>query len=827
MNNPYLRAAQVLDKLYREMPEEAFMDKAIENERFNRFQKMFSEKSLASINGYDIWKKIFDIGEKGSLLNILSSRKSGYYEFGSITAASVNIYPIYKTKENGWNRKGKTGISYQEAMKAGADYRDKLIKAIRLIEHSRFDSIEGYETFESALSRIFGDDAKYIWIHKFFHMMYPEFFSEFHSDDWKTHFLCAMQILPRDSFYGKAGQIAEIRRHMNLKDYYRIANVVYEFFPEISKGGICRLSLSKQGKDSTHNWEPGKKTYILPTDYNDKLLDIKWFTNASEKDGNNLFVVMDDADELCGVFSRLEGEPSDKQSFKIGRKAVWHRCFQEHNRLPVPEDGKTIKDRTIKDPRNLIYVYKHYYSYFDVNNDLEKVFESYRKQFESEAAQFDSERIKITEKYPVRFTQLKSLKIEQLVYGYEGSLLTMLYDNFTNLDNIRTQDIRDIGFIYSDGEKRGYDNSLFSSETEAFERLLQEIILLLCIYAGNEGSDDQILKSPLSNNLKVKLLSIYYPEKYIGIYDIDELDYILGMLDIPFTNKDSWIQKNHLLINWKNSHIPFAKSNISNFVFLKTICEWLEIPFSQGILMRDSLKLFPNDLFEKKPAQENLNTITQPTGNNVVGRGLPPIESEPVLRKDRAKAGKTTEIDSVDIRHTKQKTFPPVDAGVVKQNEIEEAIEQLTIADETVAEDFDFTYAGIPQDKKEYGEFTTRKVIPRDIQKKKNALAHAGYKCEYNEKHQSFLSRASGLPYMEAHHLIPMEYYDRFDVSIDIEENIVSLCPNCHREIHHGKDASVIVKKIYEQRKPYLWKAGIDISLNQLLVWYNCKHEPV
>ena len=162
MDNPYLRAAQVLDKLYREMPEEAFMDKAIENERFNRFQRTFSEKSLTSINGYDIWKKIFDIGEEGSLLNILSSRKSGYYEFGSITAASVNIYPIYKTKENGWNRKGKTGISYQEAIKAGADYRDKLIKAIRLVKHSCFDSIDDYDAFESALYKIFGDDAKYM-----------------------------------------------------------------------------------------------------------------------------------------------------------------------------------------------------------------------------------------------------------------------------------------------------------------------------------------------------------------------------------------------------------------------------------------------------------------------------------------------------------------------------------------------------------------------------------------------------------------------------------------------------------------------------------------
>ena len=185
---------------------------------------------------------------------------------------------------------------------------------------------------------------------------------------------------------------------------------------------------------------------------------------------------------------------------------------------------------------------------------------------------------------------------------------------------------------------------------------------------------------------------------------------------------------------------------------------------------------------------------------------------------------------AVDKEQTKTNDdviLPAVDSDVIMENEIEESVEQIKLAAESIHEEADFSYAGAPQEKKPYEETKGRKIIPRDIQKKRKALLHAGYKCEFDEGHKSFISKATGLPYMEAHHLIPMEYYNNFDVSIDVEENIISLCSNCHREIHHGKDASVIVKKLYEQRKPYLRKAGIDISLNQLLVWYNCKHEPV
>ena len=40
--------------------------------------------------------------------------------------------------------------------------------------------------------------------------------------------------------------------------------------------------------------------------------------------------------------------------------------------------------------------------------------------------------------------------------------------------------------------------------------------------------------------------------------------------------------------------------------------------------------------------------------------------------------------------------------------------------------------------------------------------------------------------YTEQHHLIPMAYSDKFEVSLDVEVSIVSLCSTCHNHIHYG-----------------------------------------
>ena len=45
-----------------------------------------------------------------------------------------------------------------------------------------------------------------------------------------------------------------------------------------------------------------------------------------------------------------------------------------------------------------------------------------------------------------------------------------------------------------------------------------------------------------------------------------------------------------------------------------------------------------------------------------------------------------------------------------------------------------------------------------------------------------------------------------FENSLDVEENIISLCCNCHKQIHLGKGFEDMLRKIYAERKDVLKK---------------------
>lgn len=135
-----------------------------------------------------------------------------------------------------------------------------------------------------------------------------------------------------------------------------------------------------------------------------------------------------------------------------------------------------------------------------------------------------------------------------------------------------------------------------------------------------------------------------------------------------------------------------------------------------------------------------------------------------------------------------------------------------------------FKYTARPEHRKDVSELihsNNVNIYPRSPAKKANALLRAGFRCEIDTSHVSFIARRTGKPYMETHHLIPLEYWESFENSLDVEANIVCLCSNCHNEIHYGVDAARLIKPMYENRVNELQDAGIGIELNQLLDMYN------
>ena len=111
------------------------------------------------------------------------------------------------------------------------------------------------------------------------------------------------------------------------------------------------------------------------------------------------------------------------------------------------------------------------------------------------------------------------------------------------------------------------------------------------------------------------------------------------------------------------------------------------------------------------------------------------------------------------------------------------------------------------------------KKYTRDAYKAKKAIFNAGYECNIDKTHVSFKTK-SGKNYMEAHHLIPIGAQDDFNNSLDVDANIVCLCPNCHRKLHHGANIDNELLKLFNDRKDGLKKSGIDITFDDLKKYY-------
>lgn len=161
---------------------------------------------------------------------------------------------------------------------------------------------------------------------------------------------------------------------------------------------------------------------------------------------------------------------------------------------------------------------------------------------------------------------------------------------------------------------------------------------------------------------------------------------------------------------------------------------------------------------------------------------------------------------------------------IVGEKESEYSLVELDIINETVEEDNEAKpeWSG----RREVQEMTASTQTGRDIPKRDprraaDALHHADYRCEYNPNDRTFV-RKNGKPYTEPHHLIPISKYRDFDYSVDIMENIVSLCSHCHNLLHYGQfeDKQPILQKHYNERIKALEACGITLTLEQLESYY-------
>lgn len=311
------------------------------------------------------------------------------------------------------------------------------------------------------------------------------------------------------------------------------------------------------------------------------------------------------------------------------------------------------------------------------------------------------------------------------------------------------------------------------------------------------------------------------PNKYGFYYNpqVDDLDIkyrtnkVFGNTDTEAATEEAFINVKlaifELLVAGNNEDFDAIQSNPLSTIFKgKLLCIYYPEKY-MNIYSREHAKYYMNELgmrydendgfmmcLQQIIAWKNENPITKDWSNHEFSKFLYHVLGYPPDREKQKKAIKKYEKKMDD-----------------------DLIDEI---DDVPAEELpdDDSYIPTPEERKDPVSNGENYSYPRNRETALKALKRANYECELDKWHSSFIRKSNGTNYTEPHHLVPMSEQDSFKKSLDVQANIVSLCSNCHNELHYGKEPESLLKKLYDARRDELEVAGILITFDRLLKCY-------
>ncbi|MEY8304324.1 AAA family ATPase [Anaerosalibacter bizertensis] len=233
------RLKQTCDKL---LEDEKLLSLEELNEGYLLFQSKFSPDILKGLDGEPLIETMFNISNHNSLNYWLEFKnddefKTNMYTYGNISGGSAFKYIMFKrNKDNKWvtgNPQNPTVLSIDEAIELGRKLRDSLVTGAQLIENLDINaSIKEYIKLQENLDNVLIENMSNLgWVHKYYHMIYPNKIDAFHNTKWQKHGLISSHIKPIDDnkLYIMAGQYMDIARKSELPVAY-IMNAMVELF---------------------------------------------------------------------------------------------------------------------------------------------------------------------------------------------------------------------------------------------------------------------------------------------------------------------------------------------------------------------------------------------------------------------------------------------------------------------------------------------------------------------------------------------------------------------------------------------------------------------
>ena len=235
-----------------------------------------------------------------------------------------------------------------------------------------------------------------------------------------------------------------------------------------------------------------------------------------------------------------------------------------------------------------------------------------------------------------------------------------------------------------------------------------------------------------------------------------------------------------------------------------------------------NLKLFPFRILFKL-LLENKTISTKFISENLVHITEYKDVSEYERYKDLIKINSFRSMSTESTKFGKFNTW--IVNSLVDLNILQLLHGQLTIKDEMIPhiavlyEKVNFSDMFFSATTCEVNNSVADKRVKRDASLILDAKKRDNFLCSIDKKHNTFISK--GVNYVEGHHVIPMFQQKNYNFALDDVKNIVSLCPNCHREIHSADNKMDILNKLYKLNISFM--ESNSIALSELYKMYQCE----
>ncbi|MPQ44804.1 AAA family ATPase [Clostridium tarantellae] len=365
-------------------------------EYYEAFYERFNAEKLKSMDGELLLNTMFNHGNKESLVYYLEFKtyKDIPNIFGKIAGGSSFKFGVYKRKEDGkWiigTTKNPKEATIEEAIEVAREKRDLMVKGVEIINSlpNKYD----YNTYKNLEEHLITDTkglSDTAWVHKYYHMLFPEKIDTFHTLEYQRFFMIKLLEKPKEtkgryelsSFYIKLSKELNIPvANLNYiigelygpyHKYWRI-NTVNEngesLLNEMMENECISIGWTKLGDLSKINSLGDKKAKDnLKLLINEKYMNASKSTNKIANEIYNFIKYITSEDIVVAVEGNLIlaiGKVIGNYEFNAGLefpntiKVNWLKYFNGES-LPEPKEGlKTIVNAYGKNTDNLLKIEK-------------------------------------------------------------------------------------------------------------------------------------------------------------------------------------------------------------------------------------------------------------------------------------------------------------------------------------------------------------------------------------------------------------------------------------------------------------------------------------